>query len=342
MKRDFEWTFAEDGAEAEPPPAPGRVRGPFWYMATAVLISLTLLLIWAMGRRQVAQTEAELSQQVQSALDELRSARTTADFERFMALLDRDPGWRAGQLQPAWREWYSHDLTVTRAQPHGALIQANVAWQENGRSYQRLLFLREERGLPRLSAPDPLYWGQAQQQTYDWGTLHYGEIDAAWAAAVAEFVAQSLAQFCLAPCPNLTVNLQPHWHETAVPHTIDLPSPRLVAIDEQGQPADPFWALLANRLADRVAPTTIRFAVPETAVPMDYERIAADFMAQQPRIQVAYATPFPQSVLAKTAEEAGRAAEAMGFPVVLKITSPDILHKTDIGGVKLNLQSAEA
>jgi acetyltransferase len=46
--------------------------------------------------------------------------------------------------------------------------------------------------------------------------------------------------------------------------------------------------------------------------------------------------------LAKTAEEAGRAAEAMGFPVVLKITSPDILHKTDIGGVKLNLQSAEA
>jgi acyl-CoA synthetase (NDP forming) len=57
-------------------------------------------------------------------------------------------------------------------------------------------------------------------------------------------------------------------------------------------------------------------------------------------VLAAYGVPLPKSVLAKSAEEAVAAAEAIGYPVVLKIASPDILHKTDIGGVKLNLDSA--
>ena len=294
MKRDFEWTFAEDETEPDSTAASGRVRGPFWFMATAVFLALILLAGWAIGQRRLAQDEAALAEQVAAALNELRAAQANADFDRFMALLDRDPGWRAGHLQPAWQEWYNHDLTVTRAQMHGSLIQANVIWAENGRIHHRLLFFRDERGLPRLSAPDPTYWGTIQQQTFAWGRLHYGEIDAAWADAIGDFIADALAGFCLNPCPNLAIHLQPHWEETAVPHTIHIPSPRLVALDEQGQPTDPFWDLLTDRLADRVAPTTIRFAVPETAVPMDYERIAADFNAQQPRIQVEIVRPrFP-------------------------------------------------
>jgi len=46
--------------------------------------------------------------------------------------------------------------------------------------------------------------------------------------------------------------------------------------------------------------------------------------------------------LARSADEAVEAAAALGFPVVAKIVSPDILHKTDIGGVKLNLADAKA
>lgn len=42
------------------------------------------------------------------------------------------------------------------------------------------------------------------------------------------------------------------------------------------------------------------------------------------------------------ADEAARAAEELGFPVVLKILSPDILHKSDIGAVRLNLRDAAA
>jgi acetyltransferase len=49
--------------------------------------------------------------------------------------------------------------------------------------------------------------------------------------------------------------------------------------------------------------------------------------------------PVPASELAKTEDEAVAAAERIGYPVVMKIASPDILHKTDIGGIKLNVRS---
>lgn len=45
--------------------------------------------------------------------------------------------------------------------------------------------------------------------------------------------------------------------------------------------------------------------------------------------------------LARTADEAAAAAEKIGLPVVLKIVGPKILHKTEVGGVRLNLRSAD-
>lgn len=47
--------------------------------------------------------------------------------------------------------------------------------------------------------------------------------------------------------------------------------------------------------------------------------------------------PIVPFVLARSADEAATAAEQMGYPVVMKISGPKILHKTDVGGVKLNL-----
>ncbi len=55
----------------------------------------------------------------------------------------------------------------------------------------------------------------------------------------------------------------------------------------------------------------------------------------------AYGFQVPKSVLATTAGEAVKAAESLGFPVVMKIASPDILHKSDIGGVKVGLEGSE-
>ena len=56
----------------------------------------------------------------------------------------------------------------------------------------------------------------------------------------------------------------------------------------------------------------------------------------------AYGIATARPVPAATAEDAVRAAEAMGYPVVLKILSPDITHKSDVGGVVLDLLGREA
>lgn len=55
----------------------------------------------------------------------------------------------------------------------------------------------------------------------------------------------------------------------------------------------------------------------------------------------AYGIPLAAGKTAHDAAEAGRAAAEVGFPVVMKIISPQLLHKSDAGGIKLNLRSVE-
>ena len=55
----------------------------------------------------------------------------------------------------------------------------------------------------------------------------------------------------------------------------------------------------------------------------------------------AYGFPLPASKLAKSKKEAVAASKKIGYPVVLKIASPQIIHKSDAGGVKVNLQNVK-
>jgi acetyl coenzyme A synthetase (ADP forming)-like protein len=56
----------------------------------------------------------------------------------------------------------------------------------------------------------------------------------------------------------------------------------------------------------------------------------------------AYGLPVPQEGLATSADAAAQLADKIGFPVVLKIVSPDILHKTEAGGVLVGVEDAQA
>ena len=55
----------------------------------------------------------------------------------------------------------------------------------------------------------------------------------------------------------------------------------------------------------------------------------------------AYGFPTPKSILGTTEEECVSAAREIGFPVVMKIASPDIIHKSDAGGVKVGVKNDE-
>ena len=55
-----------------------------------------------------------------------------------------------------------------------------------------------------------------------------------------------------------------------------------------------------------------------------------------------YGVPVPEHTIVKTAAEAGKVAEKIGFPVVMKIHSPQIVHKSDAGGVIVSISSKQA
>ncbi len=76
-------------------------------------------------------------------------------------------------------------------------------------------------------------------------------------------------------------------------------------------------------------------AVPEPAPPSDLtpERLQAALQR--------YGIALPRSRVAVSAEEAAAAAAAIGFPVALKIRSADIVHKTEAGGVRLDLRGRQ-
>ncbi|MEM9684307.1 MAG: acetate--CoA ligase family protein, partial [Pseudomonadota bacterium] len=62
--------------------------------------------------------------------------------------------------------------------------------------------------------------------------------------------------------------------------------------------------------------------------------------AECKRICSAYEIPLPRDGMAKSAAQAASIGKRLGFPVVMKIQSEDILHKTDAGGVVVGVQSA--
>ena len=65
-------------------------------------------------------------------------------------------------------------------------------------------------------------------------------------------------------------------------------------------------------------------------------------LTEDQRAFQATARQFAREAMAPTPETAAEAAARIGFPVVLKLVSPDVVHKSDVGAVRLGLTSSEA
>lgn len=101
-----------------------------------------------------------------------------------------------------------------------------------------------------------------------------------------------------------------------------------------------------RQVLSRPSPEYLEFEVDQQTVHEVFIRVRAqdrrsigDSEARQ--ILTAYGLTIPHSELADTPDNAVSIANQIGYPVVLKIASPDILHKTDVGGVKIGLNNAE-
>jgi acetyltransferase len=101
-----------------------------------------------------------------------------------------------------------------------------------------------------------------------------------------------------------------------------------------------------RRVLARPKPDYVEFEVDRDTTHQVFEQVRSqgrlsigDSEARQ--ILTAYDLKIPISELAAGPDEAVEIANKIGYPVVLKIASPDILHKTDVGGVKVGLDSAE-
>ncbi len=96
----------------------------------------------------------------------------------------------------------------------------------------------------------------------------------------------------------------------------------------------------------RPKPDYVHFDVDRGAAQQLFDRVRSEGRvsigdAEAREILKAYGMRIPRSEIAENPDKAIEFAGEIGYPVVLKIASPDILHKTDVGGVKVGLENAE-
>ena len=93
-------------------------------------------------------------------------------------------------------------------------------------------------------------------------------------------------------------------------------------------------------LAETIAPDRAKAEQMIAAARESGRTILTEVESKQ--LLAAYGLPIVETVIARTEEEAVKAANSIGYPVVLKIYSETITHKSDVGGVQLNLKDADA
>ena len=131
---------------------------------------------------------------------------------------------------------------------------------------------------------------------------------------------------------DFTVGLRHSFPNIAVLHGLDRAVGALKSLIE--------YAGLRKEVPDIVSSSKASArAMLEKALKAANGAAALDEVASKQLLK-AYGIPISKEAVAQTAADAAKIAKQIGFPVVAKVVSPDILHKSDIGGVVLNLANA--
>jgi len=102
------------------------------------------------------------------------------------------------------------------------------------------------------------------------------------------------------------------------------------------QSAENEFSLMIARNRRKQEPSTVLGIIREA----QSEKRTSLYEDEAERLAVAFGIPVVHSKLVTSAEEAIKAANQMGYPVVMKIVSRNVLHKSDVGGVVLDIGSA--
>ena len=283
----FDWRMVEESDEADPqPPNPQRRRGRV--LLGFIMFCLLLGLIRLTWDWFLRRADSALIRQVEEQLAAEQMARQNQDVDLLWTLLDGDAAAFSHALPP------SPALTLTHVELHEPELWVTAIWRDGAQTWQKRLFFQQDGEQLIHQLYSPRFWGEWQPPSpHPWGTLTLRSADALWQEAIAAFVSQWLAEQC-DPCltERLPFNLTiaPDWQLTAAANEVRLPSPYLVAFTAEGEPGEPFWALLTQHLSDYLTPATIRFAVPgmEPGVNWEssYRLVAEQFAQENPHIQV--------------------------------------------------------
>ena len=104
---------------------------------------------------------------------------------------------------------------------------------------------------------------------------------------------------------------------------------------------DPVKAVKALHAVAEYSERREREYAPPHHFKVDKDEAKRGIEADAFKVLKAYGIPVPAYGIAKTAEEAVEIANGVGYPVAMKIVSPDIIHKTDVGCVKLGVEREE-
>jgi ABC-type glycerol-3-phosphate transport system substrate-binding protein len=308
-----------------------RAAAWFWVLVLA-LLSLAGGLLWLM-QRNADRSAREARAAIQQMLDLATGACRSGDGDLFFALQEPDDAWQAALLRPEQSTVYCAGPRVTDVRKQDSGYRATIQWREGDELWQRPAFFQLILGGVLQKRPDVDFWGARQQSHHAWGRMIYSQADETYAAAIAGFVEQVVNLTCQEGClPErlpFTLDIRPDFRLTAAEDELHIPSPQLLALDQNGDPAPLFWDRLEAQIAAHLTPGTIRFAVPPYLQQVIlFDEAARAFNRQNPDITVEIVPleNFPQEPGSELLAFDGAAYT----PTVAMIAAGQVLDLTDL------------